>query len=85
MGRTALFHPKVSSDRSEVEPLVVAALKECLDELQSNWRLTGYPVVLLGTTADRGRVPSGLLNCFKHDINFEVYIFDVCPRVVSFS
>ncbi|KAF8876037.1 AAA-domain-containing protein [Gymnopilus junonius] len=55
----------------KAEPQVIATLKECFGELQSNWRLTGYPVVILGTTADRDRVPSSLLSCFKHDVDFE--------------
>lgn len=34
--------------------------------------MTGYPVVVIGTTSETERVPTSLLASFKHEIAFEV-------------
>ncbi|KAF9475323.1 AAA-domain-containing protein [Pholiota conissans] len=53
------------------EPSIVNVLRESLVNMQSSWRLTGYPVIVLGTTSESGRVPPSLLSCFKQEIVFE--------------
>ena len=47
-------------------------LKDLLADFAGSWRLSGYPILVFGTTAEPGRVPSGLLNCFKHEVEFNV-------------
>ncbi|KDR81364.1 hypothetical protein GALMADRAFT_239217 [Galerina marginata CBS 339.88] len=53
------------------EPAVVNVLREVLGDIQSSWKLTGYPVIVLATTSESGRVPPGLLSCFKREVNLE--------------
>ncbi|VDB88628.1 unnamed protein product [Peniophora sp. CBMAI 1063] len=52
------------------EPAIVNVLKDLLADFAGSWRLSGYPILVFGTTAEHGRVPSGLLNCFKHEVEF---------------
>ena len=47
-------------------------LKDLLADFAGSWRLSGYPILVFGTTAEPGRVPSGLLNGFKHEVEFNV-------------
>jgi peroxin-6 len=54
------------------EPTIVNVIKELIQDLYGSWRLTGYPILVFGTTHEPGRVPSNLLSCFKHEIDFEV-------------
>jgi len=60
---------------SFAEPAIVSVLKEALDNIQNSWRLTGYPVIVLGTTSGSGHVPANLLSCFKQEVAFEVSLF----------
>jgi len=60
---------------SFTEPAIVSVLKEALGNIQNGWRLTGYPVIVLGTTSESGRVPANLLSCFKQEVAFEVGLF----------
>ncbi|KAF8964138.1 P-loop containing nucleoside triphosphate hydrolase protein [Flammula alnicola] len=53
------------------EPSIINVLRESLDNMQSSWKLTGYPVIVLGTTSESGRVPPSLLSCFKQEVAFE--------------
>ncbi|KAH7103789.1 AAA-domain-containing protein [Auriculariales sp. MPI-PUGE-AT-0066] len=50
------------------DPLVVAALRNCLEDLQISWRATEHPVFVVATTSEHDRMPPALLACFKHDI-----------------
>ena len=50
---------------------IVTALRECMDGIQTGWKTTGYPLIVIGTTAS-GSLPVGLLSCFKQEISFEV-------------
>lgn len=59
-------------DVPHTEPYIASVLRECLDELQQPWKLTGYPVIVAGTTSDPAKCSPGLLACFKHEIAFEV-------------
>jgi peroxin-6 len=54
------------------DPVIVNVIKELFQDLYGSWRLTGYPILVFGTTHEPGRVPSSLLSCFKHEIEFEV-------------
>jgi peroxin-6 len=54
------------------DPAIVNVIKELFQDLYGSWRLTGYPILVFGTTREPGLVPSSLLSCFKHDIDFEV-------------
>ena len=47
-------------------------LQECLDGLLQSWRLTGYPLVVVGTTSNTQECSPGLLGCLKHEISVEV-------------
>ncbi|KZV91614.1 AAA-domain-containing protein, partial [Exidia glandulosa HHB12029] len=53
------------------DPLVVAALRSCIDDLRAAWRTSEFPVFVLGTTSDADKLPPSLLGCFKHEIVFQ--------------
>ncbi|KAG6861902.1 hypothetical protein C0995_010608 [Termitomyces sp. Mi166 len=53
------------------EPAIVNALKECIADAQEDWKITGYPVVILGTTSQSSQVPPNIISSFKHEISFE--------------
>ncbi|KAG6813100.1 hypothetical protein H0H92_013954 [Tricholoma furcatifolium] len=53
------------------EPAIAKALHECILSAQEEWKITGYPVVILGTTSQPGQVPPNVLSLFKHEISFE--------------
>ena len=53
----------------------MSALKELINDLYGAWRLSGYPVIVFGTTSESTRVPATVLSCFKHEVTFEV---DIC-------
>jgi peroxin-6 len=60
-----------------VESVLTAVLRECLDNLQKSWRISGHPVVVFATTAESDRVPTGILSCFKHEVTFEVRLAEL--------
>ena len=51
---------------------IVTALRECMDGIQTSWKTTGYPLIVVGTTSASGSLPVGLASCFKQEILFEV-------------
>ncbi|KAG6878747.1 hypothetical protein C0993_008046 [Termitomyces sp. T159_Od127] len=53
------------------EPAIANALKECIADAQEDWKITGYPVVILGTTSQPSRIPPTIVSSFKHEISFE--------------
>ncbi|KAF8590012.1 AAA-domain-containing protein [Ramaria rubella] len=53
------------------DPSIASALHESISELAEHWKLTGYPVLVVGTTSEPERVPASVLACFKHEIVFE--------------
>ena len=55
-----------------LDPAIVNVIKELFQDLYGSWRLTGYPILVFGTTTEPGRVPTSLLSCFKHEVEFEV-------------
>ncbi|KAJ7849118.1 AAA-domain-containing protein [Mycena olivaceomarginata] len=53
------------------EPVLTTVLRECIDNVQNSWRISGHPIMVFATTANAERVPMGILSCFKHEIAFE--------------
>ncbi|KAI9510375.1 AAA-domain-containing protein [Russula earlei] len=53
------------------DPAIVHVIRELIQDLYGSWRLTGYPILVFGTTAEPGRVPASLLSCFKYEVDFE--------------
>ncbi|KAI0057091.1 AAA-domain-containing protein [Artomyces pyxidatus] len=53
------------------EPAIINVLQDLLKDLYGSWRLTGYPILVCGTTSEPSRVPTSLLACFKHEVSFE--------------
>ncbi|KAF8491938.1 AAA-domain-containing protein [Gautieria morchelliformis] len=53
------------------EPSIASALQESILELARHRKLTGYPVIVVGTTSDPERIPASVLACFKHEVAFE--------------
>ncbi|KAI0781289.1 AAA-domain-containing protein [Trametes elegans] len=53
------------------EPAVAEVLRDCIAGLQPSWNLTGFPVLLFGTTDNHERVPPKVLSCFKHEVVYE--------------
>ena len=51
---------------------IVTALRECIDGIQTSWKTTGYPLIVIGTTSASGSLPVNLTSCFKQEILFEV-------------
>ncbi len=47
-------------------------LQDCVSILGKSWKETGFPVLLFGTTSEPEKIPQGVLNCFKHEVQFEV-------------
>ncbi|KAJ6547239.1 AAA-domain-containing protein [Mycena capillaripes] len=53
------------------ESVLTAVLRECIDNVQNSWRISGHPIMVFATTAEADRVPIGILSCFKHEVTFE--------------
>ncbi|RDB21464.1 Peroxisomal biogenesis factor 6 [Hypsizygus marmoreus] len=53
------------------EPAIANALQECIEDVQKSWKITGYPVVTIGTTSEPARVPASVSASLKHEIFFE--------------
>ena len=47
-------------------------MRECIDGIQTSWKTTGYPLIVIGTTGASGSLPVSLISCFKQEILFEV-------------
>jgi len=56
----------------DLEPPLTNALKECIGDLQTSWKLSGFPVIVVGTATDPSQVPPPILAQFKHEISLEV-------------
>ena len=50
----------------------MTVLRECIDGIQTSWKTTGYPLIVIGTTSASGSLPAGFVSCFKQEILFEV-------------
>ncbi|CDZ96282.1 Peroxisome assembly factor 2 containing the AAA-type ATPase domain [Phaffia rhodozyma] len=53
------------------EPQIAGVLQDCIQSLSASWKTTGFPVVVVGTTSDGDKVPSGVLGCFKQEISIQ--------------
>ncbi|EJD53404.1 AAA-domain-containing protein, partial [Auricularia subglabra TFB-10046 SS5] len=53
------------------DPLVVSALRSCIEDLRTAWRASEYPVVVVGTSSEPDALRPALLSCFKHELVFE--------------
>jgi len=51
---------------------VANVLRECIGDVRQAWKIAGFPTLIIGTTSETGKVPVGVLSCFKHEISFEV-------------
>ncbi|EPQ58726.1 hypothetical protein GLOTRDRAFT_11691, partial [Gloeophyllum trabeum ATCC 11539] len=67
---TDAFSLATQSEPEKETPLA-SALRECIDEMHEKWDATGYPILVYGTTANPDRMPTSLLSCFKHVVDFE--------------
>ncbi|KAF8803602.1 AAA-domain-containing protein [Phlegmacium glaucopus] len=50
---------------------IVTALRECINDIQTSWKTTGYPLIVIGTTSASSSLPVGLASCFKQEILFQ--------------
>ncbi|GAA5840290.1 hypothetical protein JCM11251_006686 [Rhodosporidiobolus azoricus] len=53
------------------EPPMTTVLRECLATIREGWQSSGYPVVVVATTTDVEKVPTGVLGLFKEEIGIE--------------
>ncbi|KAI0315544.1 P-loop containing nucleoside triphosphate hydrolase protein [Amylostereum chailletii] len=53
------------------DPAIISVIKDLFSDLSGSWRLSGYPVLVFGTTSEPSRIPGSLLSCFKHEVEFE--------------
>ena len=60
-------------------------LQECITDITLEWKKTGFPVLLLGTTSEAGSIPVGLSSCFKHELGFEVSVSSPSASVKTLS
>lgn len=68
----ALSQSTQGNDGTGKEPALTSVLKECIANLQTSWKLTGFPVILVGIASDPSQVPPSILSQFKHEIALEV-------------
>lgn len=47
-------------------------LRECFAIARQGWKSTGFPIVVVGTTVDVDKIPTGVLGAFKEEIAYEV-------------
>ncbi|KAF6764934.1 P-loop containing nucleoside triphosphate hydrolase protein [Ephemerocybe angulata] len=68
----ALSQSTQGNDGTGKEPALTSVLKECITNLQTSWKMTGFPVILVGIASDPAQVPPSILSQFKHEIALEV-------------
>ncbi|RXW18100.1 hypothetical protein EST38_g7753 [Candolleomyces aberdarensis] len=69
---SALAQSTQGNDGSGKEPPLTNVLKECIANLQTSWKMTGFPVILVGIASDPSQVPPPILSQFKHEVSIEV-------------
>lgn len=52
-------------------------LRECFATARSGWKASGFPIIIIGTTCDVDKIPTGVLGAFKEEISYEVRLLDV--------
>ncbi|KAF5376523.1 hypothetical protein D9757_008308 [Collybiopsis confluens] len=65
------FAQSTQTSENGKEPVIVNALRDCVQAAHHTWKMSGYPVIICGTTSMIESVPIGLLSCFKHEVSFE--------------
>ena len=68
-----ILSTRTRKDNNGLDPSLAVAIKEELAKSESSWRMTGHPLVFVGTTSEVERVPTRILDCFKHVVEFEVW------------
>ncbi|GAA6020420.1 hypothetical protein JCM10207_002101 [Rhodosporidiobolus poonsookiae] len=53
------------------EPPMTTVLRECFDTIREGWQTSGQPVVVVATTTDVEKVPTGVLGLFKEEIGID--------------
>lgn len=65
-----------ANENASTESMLVPLFRECTNELDVNWKQTGYPVIVIATTNNADHLPGSLFSVFKHEITFEVGAID---------
>ncbi|BGP43176.1 peroxisomal assembly protein [Rhodotorula kratochvilovae] len=53
------------------EPPMTTVLRDCFASIRDGWKASGHPVVVVATTTDVDKVPTGVLGLFKEEIGIE--------------
>jgi len=55
------------------EPMMASVLQDCISELREISTATrpAMPITVFGTTSNADKCPTGVLGCFKHEVNLE--------------
>ncbi|UZJ54156.1 hypothetical protein CBS101457_003476 [Exobasidium rhododendri] len=56
------------------EPMMASVLQDCINGLQQESSSTtdlALPLIVVGTTSNADKCPTGVLGCFKHEMNIE--------------
>ncbi|PFH47670.1 hypothetical protein AMATHDRAFT_67211, partial [Amanita thiersii Skay4041] len=61
---------KSQTPESRKEHMWSKILQECFGNVAENWKKSGLPTMIVGTTSEPGKVPVPVLSCFKNEINF---------------
>ncbi|KAI8968503.1 P-loop containing nucleoside triphosphate hydrolase protein [Mycotypha africana] len=59
---------KSAAVESGQEPLLATVLQQCMQDINTAHKTTGYPVMVIATTGDIDALPSSILSCFRHEI-----------------
>jgi peroxin-6 len=54
-----------------LEPALLNVLRDCIGDCKTSWRVTGFPVVTIGTCSEFGQLPVAIKSCFSHEVVFE--------------
>ncbi|BGP11179.1 peroxisomal assembly protein [Rhodotorula toruloides] len=53
------------------EPPMTTVLRDCFATIRDGWKASGHPVVVVATTTDVEKVPTGVLGLFKEEIGIQ--------------
>ncbi|GAA5839198.1 hypothetical protein JCM9279_002624 [Rhodotorula babjevae] len=53
------------------EPPMTTVLRDCIETIREGWKTSGHPVVVVATTTDVDKVPTGVVGLFKEEIGIE--------------
>lgn len=54
------------------EPAMTTILKECFSTVREGWKSSGFPTVIIATTVDSDKIPTGVLGSFKTELQIDV-------------